>query len=81
MSKNSFPESYGKITSSVLDRDTAEDQVQGSMYETGRNEPIPVQKDDAPVEDPVDAENTVNDKQTGNLNFPALIRGFSTRQH
>lgn len=67
MSKSSFPQSDDKVTSSAIYTDAPEGQVQDSSYETGRNEPIPVQKDDDPVEDPVNPRDADNDKELGNI--------------
>jgi len=48
-----------------LSRDAPQGQVDDPSYVTKQNEPIPVQDDNAPVEDPVRPENADSDKQLG----------------
>jgi len=67
MSKSSYSQTDDKISQDDLDTKVPEGRVQDDSYVTGngKNEPIPVQGDDAPVEDPINAATADSDKQLG----------------
>jgi hypothetical protein len=56
----------------VLPREAPDGQVNDSSYMTKKNEPIPVQDDSAPVEDPIRPEKADSDEQLGKHRFPHM---------
>ncbi|OWT42598.1 hypothetical protein VFPPC_18266 [Pochonia chlamydosporia 170] len=65
MSKTSHAQTDDKTIQDDLDTNAPEGLVQDDSYTTsnGKREPIPVQGDDTPVEDPVNAADGDSDKQ------------------
>ena len=65
MSKNSYPQKDDKVTNSTLSTEAPAGQVQDSSFTTSRNDPVPVQKDNDPVEGPMDTGDADSDRQLG----------------
>ncbi|OAA48624.1 hypothetical protein NOR_01874 [Metarhizium rileyi] len=63
MSKSSYAQTDDKVNEADFDANVPGGQVQDNSYATRKSEAIPVQSDNAPVEDPVDATNADSDKQ------------------
>ncbi|PTB65871.1 hypothetical protein BBK36DRAFT_1141801 [Trichoderma citrinoviride] len=64
MSKYAHQQIDDKDTNDTLGADVPEGQVQDDSYVTGtKNESVPVQSDDAPVEDPIKASSADSDRQ------------------
>ncbi|TFB02635.1 hypothetical protein CCMA1212_005167 [Trichoderma ghanense] len=64
MSKYANQQIDDKDTNDTLGADVPEGQVQDNSYMTGsQTESVPVQGDDAPVEDPIQASSADSDKQ------------------
>ncbi|KAH7029670.1 uncharacterized protein B0I36DRAFT_375078 [Microdochium trichocladiopsis] len=55
----------------TLPPEAPDGQVSDSSYSTGKSEPIPVQDDTAPVEDPSRPEKANSDEQLGKHCFPS----------
>ncbi|KAH7012500.1 uncharacterized protein B0I36DRAFT_398894 [Microdochium trichocladiopsis] len=55
----------------ALPPEAPDGQVSDSSYSTGKSEPIPVQDDTAPVEDPIRPEKANSDEQLGKHCFPS----------
>jgi hypothetical protein len=63
------------------DTDAPEGQVQDKSYTTStQREPIPVQADDEPVEDPIDERKADSDSQLGTLTSTGCLDISSLRQ-
>ncbi|KAL6876956.1 hypothetical protein J3F83DRAFT_727640 [Trichoderma novae-zelandiae] len=64
MSKYASQQIDDKDTNDTLGADVPEGQVQDDSYVTGsQNESVPVQRDNAPVEDPIQASSADSDRQ------------------
>ncbi|KAL7904641.1 hypothetical protein GGI35DRAFT_462948 [Trichoderma velutinum] len=63
MSKYASQQIDDKEMNDTVSGDVPEGQVQDDSYTTHRNDPIPVQRDNAPVEDPIQASAADTDKQ------------------
>jgi hypothetical protein len=88
MSKFAANQIDDQDTNDTLGADVPEGQVQDDSYTTGtQNEAIPVQGDDAPVEDPIQASAADSDEQLGksvhyrnaSFRFEPLLTSTSTR--
>lgn len=66
MSKNAWQQADDKDSSVDVPANVPSGDVQDDSYATsGPKEPVPVQGDDAPVEDPIDAKTADSDEQLG----------------
>ena len=76
MSKTAYHQADDKLTGSAMDTNEPEGQVHDDSYVTSRQkgEPVPVQRDDAPVEEPVSTRGADSDKQLGKLLPSQLCR-------
>ncbi|KAL7939319.1 hypothetical protein V8C35DRAFT_326414 [Trichoderma chlorosporum] len=63
MSQYAFQQIDDKGINDTLGADVPEGQVQDDSYVTGGKESIPVQRDNAPVEDPIEASVADTDQQ------------------
>jgi hypothetical protein len=63
MSKQAFHQADDRLSNVEVSNDAPDVQVQDESYLALGREPIPVQKDDAPVEDPIDAKTADSDEQ------------------
>lgn len=69
MSKYAHNQIDDQDTNDTLGADVPEGQVSDDSYVTGtKNEAVPVQSDDAPVEDPINASSADSDQQLGERN-------------
>ena len=69
MSKYAHQQIDDQESNDTLGADVPEAQVQDDSYVTGtQNESVPVQSDDAPVEDPIQASSADSDRQLGESN-------------
>jgi hypothetical protein len=63
MSKQAFHQADDRLSNVEVSNDAPDVQVQDESYLALGRERIPVQKDDAPVEDPIDAKTADSDEQ------------------
>ncbi|KAL7944976.1 hypothetical protein V8C42DRAFT_324227, partial [Trichoderma barbatum] len=63
MSKYAYQQVDDKETNDTLGADVPEGQVQDDSYVTSGKDPVPVQSDNASVEDPIQASSADTDKQ------------------
>lgn len=65
MSKYAYNQTDDKATNSTVDTDAPDGEINDTSYVTEKDEPLQVQKDEDPVEDPIDARDADSDKQLG----------------
>lgn len=85
MSKNAYPQVDDKMTKVDVPSDVPNGDVQDSSYvsRSGQKDPIPVQRDDAPVKDNIDPAIADTDEQLGRaisiLNSPIVYATLLTK--